>query len=70
MAKTILLDYDTDSIERFREAGEILRKVDREGVPAWKAMGEPEPPKNQPAFAYSMMNPIAYMQAVMSQGED
>ena len=30
MAKTILLDYDTDPIERFREAGEILR--DRKSV--------------------------------------
>lgn len=44
MARTILLDYETDSLERFREVGEIIGKVDRGGVPVHEAMGEPEPP--------------------------
>lgn len=68
MAKTILLDYETDSLERFREVGEILAAVDLEGVPVHEALGLPEPPQAPKSPYGSMMQ--HFMSHLTGQGDD
>jgi len=68
MPKTILLDYETDSLERFREVGEILAKIDIEGVPVHEALGLPEPPQAPQAPYGSMMQ--QFMSHLTGRGED
>ena len=64
-----VIDYDTATLEDMRKLGEAIALADM-GVPWRHVFGESEPPANEPSFTHPMMDPIAYMHAIMCQGED